>query len=206
MSLSIDELSTEFDTDMTQAMRWPLAVHLDITVDHVCGPPECRRWRFDPYSTPRDVHVSEWSGGAPCLSAVLPWNRLPGQSLYQRCFSVLAQRLFGSLAMPPRIVGTPMWGAIAASLSHADSGARPLQVELCVASDDRLLLSYRHGADGPLSRCARPLEGPDADPLRALLRLAMAGRVAEAQTGPAITSPSHAAIGARGVPLHAAGT
>lgn len=167
-------MDSAFNTDMDTAAQWPVTVDIAVRVDYPNGPPEHNRLRLDGLSAASAVRVSRSRPGAnPQEPELVRWTDLPGETLFMRCLNVLAVNLFGSVEMPPRIVGTPLWSALTLDMTLAADDPQALHLEVGGAAAGHAHLRWRLRRDKPLQTSLVVLDNLDADPLRAVLRLGM---------------------------------
>lgn len=174
----IDFLTADFST----AGRWPAPVRAGLCVAYGQGPAEIHDIRFDAGARFSEVRVSVLTSSGRGEPAVhidhLDWTMLPGVSLYARCLNLLAVHWFGSLEMPPRAIGAPIWSGLTLTIGRDVATAPRLRFELQSNGHERA--SVRWSLNGEIDRPWSPvlLSTFDADPLRAVLQHAMhhAGR------------------------------
>lgn len=168
---------TGLDLDMGMAQQWPTRVRIHLRVEHLQGAPE-DGWLTLEAGAADAVTVAPDPCAAPGGEArQLRWQDLPGRTLRLRSLSVVAVALFDSVRMPPRICGLPMYRSATLVLAAEGDERRCTQVQLRPAHQRggtvHATLLCRHAQDRPWEERSVPLERWDADPLRALLRLAM---------------------------------
>lgn len=163
--------------DMELGEQWPAAVNVEIQVHYRSGAPEHLMFAVEPCAMAHAVRVvSPRPGLEPLQPHPVGWFDLPGRTMYQRCLSVLALHWFGSVDMAPRVRGVPLWRSLSVEMTMPSATATRLKFDLQVSSDTRATLRYQFRRDQPLVSRTVDLDALDADPLRALLRVAL-GRV-----------------------------
>lgn len=172
--MSID---TGLDLDMGTAQQWPGRVRIHIQIEHLQGPPEDWALRLDLGAAGAVTVAPDPSDAASSDARHLRWQDLPGRTLRLRSLAAVAVALFDSVRMPPRICGLPMYRGVSLTLAAQGHERRSTQVQMRLASHGggapHATLLRRHAQDRPWDQRTVPLERWDADPLRAVLRLAM---------------------------------
>ena len=172
---------TGLDMDMHTALQWPGRVRIRIHIEHLQGPAEECRLTLNRSAVPRVVAVGLDPKPAPGAGGRhLQWQELPGRTLRQRSLAAVATWLFDSVKMAPRICGLPMYRAVSLTMAAEGHELRATQVQVLADGDgsSRALLRHRRAHADPWAERAVVLERWDADPLRAVLRLAMGLREA----------------------------
>jgi hypothetical protein len=170
-------MSTEngLDMDMCQLSQWPGRVRVRIRINHLQGPPEECRLMLNRGAVPRAVTVGPDPGpSAGAAGRHLLWQELPGRTLRLRSLAVVAASLFDSVKMAPRICGLPIYRAVSIALAAEGDERRATQVEVVAeGGTSRATLRHRRGHEDLWAERPIVLARWDADPLRAVLRLAM---------------------------------
>jgi len=165
--------------DMNSALQWPGRVRVRIHIDHLRGAAE--EWRLSLNRGVRPGAVTVGPDPGPAAGAegrYLLWQELPGPSLRQRSLAVVAASVFDSVLMAPRISGVPAYRSVALALAAEGHESRATQVQVLAGAhgNSRALLRHRYAQDDPWTEQGLVLLCWDADPLRAVLRLAMSLR------------------------------
>lgn len=173
-------MSTEngLDMDMSKVSQWPGRVRVRIHIDHLQGSAEEWRLTLNRGAGPRAVTVGPDPGlAAGAEGRHVLWQELPGRTLRLRSLAVVAASLFDSVKMAPRICGLPMYRAVSIALAADGQELRATQVEIVAEEGtSRATLRHRRGHEDLWVQRPIVLVRWDADPLRAVLRLAMALR------------------------------
>lgn len=170
---------TGLDMDMSTALQWPGRVRIRIHINHLQGPAEECRLTLNRGAGPRMVTVGLDSQSATAGAGLrhLPWQELPGRTLRLRSLAAVAAWLFDSVKMAPRICGLPMYRTVSIALAADGHELRVTQVEIVAEEGtSRATLRHRRGHEDLWVERPIVLVPWDADPLRAVLRLAMSLR------------------------------
>ena len=152
---------------------WPHSVTLNTEVFYERSTPDRRSYLLAPSHDTSEVRVLiPQHTGKPLELQRVHASQLPGHTPYLRCLNVLALHWFGAVAMPPRVSGPPLWQRLNVAVVSDDGMLQGLSFELNVVSGMRAVLCSRSRDDQPLVRRSLMLGALDADPLRALLRIA----------------------------------
>ena len=169
---------TGLDMDMSTALQWPGRVRVRIHIDHLHGPAEEWRLALNRGAAPGAVTVGPDPGhAAGSEGRHVLWQELPGRTLRLRGLAVVAASLFDSAKMAPRICGLPMYRTVSLAMAADGHEPRATQVQLLAeGGSSRATLRHRRAHDDLWAERAVVLVRWDADPLRAVLRLAMSLR------------------------------
>lgn len=170
---------TGLDMDMSTAPQWPGRIRVRIHIDHLHGPAEDWRLTLNRGAGPRAVTVGPDPGLATGAEGRhLLWQELPGRTLRLRSLAVVAASLFDSVKMAPRICGLPMYRTVSLAMAAEGHELRATQVQVLAdgGGGSRAILRHRRGHDDLWAERAVVLVRWDADPLRAVLRLALSLR------------------------------
>jgi hypothetical protein len=184
-------MNSELELPIDNQGRWPAPIDLRLRVDHGAGAPERGRWSLAPTRHVREVRIrGGWLGEGADAPRVMVWAGFAGRSLEQRCIGVLAVHHFGTADMSPRIVGAPLWQSVSATFVIWNRAAAASQIELQRVAGSQVLLVRRRSGDAPWSERPFALERADADPLRALLRVAWACALGDVPVPASAAAPS----------------
>lgn len=156
--------------------RWLQPVHAEVLADF--GPNGCERQLAElrPWGPAGNVTVSCCAIGGHYGAQTLERDSDPAAPTSQQAVQMLASFFFGPGGLSPRIVGPVEWTGASLALHHADDRHTPLlhlQIKPLFEGLHHAMASCRLEQDGAQKAFLLYLQPADADPLQALLRVAL---------------------------------
>jgi hypothetical protein len=167
-------MNRDLDRPVARLWRWPQSINVLLHVEYSCGHPETAGWNVAPAKSAQQARItSTLCNAGSGIPGLVNWSELPGDTVQERCFSVMAVHLFGSADMVARIVGAPLWRMVSAKVRLADDALIGSDIEIHVGPMGTAMLRVRAAGRQAWGEEQITLRSPDADPLRAMLRIGM---------------------------------
>lgn len=155
---------------------WLQPVHAEVLADFGAAGSERQLAELRPWGASGGVTVSCCSMGGHYDAQTLERDADPRAPTSQQAVQLLAHFFFGPGGLAPRILGPVEWVGASLTLNDADDGHSTLlqlQIRPLVDGMRRAMASCRLDQDGAQKAFLLYLQPADADPLHALLRVAM---------------------------------